>query len=286
MTHPYSATQPDQPAGADKPDRGWLSAQVSRVRSRPRHGHHDDGASWGKVHIAVGDADFALDPAPGVPGQVRREGAPDQEVVTEGGHDQDQIPPPDAEPVPTSTSEAADATVDVVREAPTVTAAEFLHSGVPILDRAPLPADEHAVPLADRMYRPRSGTKRTLQLTCSVEPAERDLIDTAAARLERSRSAFLADSALSVAQEVVTTGRPDGFVPLPDREAVDRLTKAVGAHQRAIDRAGNNLNQLVAEIYRGEIPERAMDVLDTLGACATEARLAYQRILPGGRRGA
>ncbi|MEV7118253.1 DUF1778 domain-containing protein [Kitasatospora griseola] len=219
-------------------------------------------------------------------GQVRREGAPNQEVATEGGHDQDQTPSPDAEPVPASAPEPADATVDVVREAPTVTAAQFLHLGVPVLDRAPLPVDEGGVPLADRMYRPRSGTKRTLQLTCSVEPAERDLIDTAAARLERSRSAFLADSALSVAQEIVTTGRPDGFVPLPDREAVDRLTKVVGAHQRAIDRAGNNLNQLMTEIYRGEIPERALDVLDALGACATEARLAYQRILPGGRRGA
>ncbi|GAA1146335.1 hypothetical protein GCM10009664_13030 [Kitasatospora gansuensis] len=250
------------------------------------HRHHDDGASWGKVHIAVGDADFALDPAPGVAGQDRREGAPDQGNVTEGGHDQDQISEPHADPHHRVDAERADADVRVVREAPTVTTAEFLHLRVPELDRPALPVDECIAALAERMYRPRSGTKRTLQLTCSAEPAERDLIDIAAARLGRSRSAFLADSALSVAQEVVKTGRPDGFVPLPDREAVDQLTQAVGTHQRAIDRAGNNLNQLMVEVYLGPIPERAMKVLEDLGACAAEARLAYQRVAPGGRRGA
>ncbi|MER5348935.1 hypothetical protein ABT093_01155 [Kitasatospora sp. NPDC002551] len=262
----------------DKPRRGRFLAQVTRALSRGGRGQDDDGASWGKVHIAVGDADFALDPAPGVAGRDRREGAPDQEVVTEGGHDQDELSEPDVEPV--------DADVRVVREAPTVTIAEFLHLGVPELDRPALPVDDHIVPIAERMYRPRSGTVRTKQVTCSVEPAEKDFIDIAAAKLERSRSAFLADSAMSVAQEVVKTGRPDGFVPLPDRRAVDHLTVLLGTHQRAINKAGNNLNQLMVEIYRGEIPERAMEVLSALDACATEARLAYQRVAPGGRRGA
>ncbi|MEU6234178.1 hypothetical protein [Kitasatospora sp. NPDC047058] len=270
----------------DKPRRGGFFAQVTRALSRGGRGQDDDGASWGKVHIAVGDADFALDPAPGVAGQDRREGAPDQAVVTEGSPGQDELPEPSTELLPSSDAELVDADVRVVREAPTVTTTEFLHLGAPELDRPALPMDGHAVPIAERMYRPRSGTVRTKQVTCSVEPAEKDFIDIAAAKLERSRSAFLADSAMSVAQEVVKTGRPDGFVPLPNRRAVDHLTVLLGTHQRAINKAGNNLNQLMVEIYRGEIPERAMEVLSALDACATEARLAYQRVAPGARRGA
>jgi uncharacterized protein (DUF1778 family) len=272
--------------GSDKPGRGGVFARVKQALPWTSHGHDNDGASWGKVHIAVGDADFALGPAPGVAGQDRREGAPDQEVVTGGGHDQDELPEHDAEPPQRSDAERVDDAVGVVREMPTVTAAEFLHERVPVLDRPPLPEDERIAAIAKRMYQPRSGTKRDDQLTCSVEPTEKIMIDLAAAKLELSRSAFLTNSGMSVALEVVKTGRPDGFVPLPDRKAVDQLTKAVGTHQRAIDRAGNNLNQLMAEIYRGEIPERAMQVLDALHACATEARLAYQRVVPGGRRGA
>ncbi|MFD9066004.1 hypothetical protein ACFVZ3_31325 [Kitasatospora purpeofusca] len=277
---PASAT-PEQEAqprgtGSDKPGRGGIFARVKQALPWTGHGHDDDGASWGKVHIAVGDADFALDPAPGVAGQDRREGAPDQGIVTEGGHDQDEISEPDAEP----------ADVRVVREAPTVTTAEFLHHGIPELDRPPLTEDERIAGIAARMYRPRSGTVRTKQVTSSVEPAEKDFINLAAAKLELSLSAFLANCAMSVAQEVVKTGRPDSFVPLPDRRAVDHLTVLLGTHQRAINKAGNNLNQLMVEVYRGEIPERAMEVLDALDACATEARLAYQRVAPGGRRGA
>ncbi|MFJ3214789.1 hypothetical protein ACIPLC_02525 [Kitasatospora sp. NPDC086801] len=270
--------------GSAKPGRGGIFARVKHALPWTNGGHDNDGASWGKVHIAVGDADFALDPAPGVAGQDRREGAPDQEVVTGGGHDQDELSEPSAEPLSSSDAEPAD--VRVVREAPTVTTAEFLHERVPVLDRPPLPEDERIAAIAKRMYQPRSGTKRDDQLTCSVEPTEKVMIDLAAAKLELSRSAFLANSGMSVALEVVKTGRPDGFVPLPDRKAVDQLTEAVGTHQRAIDRAGNNLNQLMVEIYRGELPERAMQVLDALHACAIEARLAYQRVLPGGRCGA
>jgi hypothetical protein len=94
------------------------------------------------------------------------------------------------------------------------------------------------------------------------------------------------DSAMSFAEAYVTTGRPNGFVPMPDREAVARLTEALGTHQRAINRAGGNLNQLMVEVYSGQIPERAMEILDELHVCATDARLAYQHVLPGGRRGA
>ncbi|WP_329581397.1 hypothetical protein OG500_17820 [Kitasatospora sp. NBC_01250] len=273
-------------AGGDKPGRGGIFARVKQALPWTSHGHDNDGASWGKVHNAVGAADFALDPAPGVAGQDRREGAPDQEVATEGGHDQDQLPEHDAEPRSDIDAERADAADRVVREAPTVTAAEFIHERVPVLDRFVLPVDDTSLPLAVRMYRPRSGTKRDDQVTCSVEPAEKELLDFVAKKLKRSRSSFLADSAMSVALEYLRTGRRDAFVPMPDYEAVTLLTEAVGTHQRAIDRAGNNLNQLMVEIYRGEIPERAMETLDALHACAIEARHAYQRVLPGGRRGA
>ncbi|MFF4342831.1 hypothetical protein ACFY00_23230 [Kitasatospora sp. NPDC001540] len=244
------------------------------------------GASWGKVHNAVGAADFALDPAPGVAGQDRREGAPDQEVMTEGGHDQDELPSHRTEPLNDIDAERAADDDRIVREAPTVTPAEFIHERVPVLDRFVLPVDDTSLPLAKRLYRPRSGTKRDDQVTCSVEPAEKELLDFVATKLKRSRSAFLADSAMSVALAYMRTDRRDAFVPMPDYEAVTLLTEAIGTHQRAIDRAGNNLNQLMVEVYSGPIPERAMKVLAELHACATEARHAYQRVLPGGRRGA
>ncbi|MFB7944560.1 DUF1778 domain-containing protein [Kitasatospora phosalacinea] len=274
--HDPEAVPDQQPpatsTGAEKTHRGWLPGVVRWGRSRPDQGQGDDGASWGKVHNAVGAADFALGPAPGVAGQDRHEGAPIQEVQAEGGQDQGQ--------------DSELAAVGIVREAPTATAAEFLHLGVAVLDRAPLSLDDHAVPLAERMYRPRSGTKRTLQLTCSVEPAERTLIDLAAAKAGRSRSAFLADSALSVAQELVATDRPDAFVPLPDREAITRLTELSSAVVRHLGRIGGNLNQVTAQGYSTLVAERVLEVLDELQALAVEARLAYQRVLPGGRRGA
>ncbi|MGW4812165.1 plasmid mobilization protein [Kitasatospora cineracea] len=281
MTHPQPHHDPEAAAdqqphgtttGAEKPHRGWFPGVVRWGRSRPDQGHDDDGASWGKVHNAVGAADFALGHAPGVAGQDRHEGAPVQDVQAEGSQDQG----PDSEL----------AAVGIVREAPTATAVEFLHLGVAVLDRAPLSLDDHAVPLAERMYRPRSGTKRTLQLTCSVEPAERTLIDLAAAKAGRSRSAFLADSALSVAQELVVTDRPDGFVPLPDREAITRLTELSSAVVRHLGRIGGNLNQVTAQGYSTLVAERVLEVLDELQALAVESRLAYQRVLPGGRRGA
>ncbi|MFI9319718.1 hypothetical protein ACIGXI_08040 [Kitasatospora aureofaciens] len=286
---PASATpgQEAQPCGtgSDKPGRGGIFARVKQALPWTGHGHDDDGASWGKVHNAVGAADFALDPATGVAEQGRREGAPDQEVMTEGGHDQDELPPHDTEPQNDLDAERADADDRVVREAPTVTPAEFIHERVPVLDRPALPVDDNTAPLAERMYRSRSGTNR-IQVTCCVEPAEKDLIDFVATKLKRSRSSFLADSAMSVAQAYMRTSRLDAFVPLPDYEANRRLTEAFGTHQRALDRAGNNLNQLMVEVYSGPIPERAMEVLDELDACATEALHAYQRVLPGGRRGA
>ncbi|MER5349047.1 hypothetical protein ABT093_01745 [Kitasatospora sp. NPDC002551] len=287
---PASATseQEAQPrgTGSDKPGRGGIFARVKQALPWTGHGHDNDGASWGKVHNAVGAADFALDPAPGVAGQDRREGAPDQEVMTEGGHDQDELPTHDTESHNDLDAERADADDRVVREAPTVTPAEFIHERVPVLDRPALPVDDNTAPLAERMYRPRSGTKRDDQITCSVEPAEKELLDFIATKLKRSRSAFLADSAMSVAQAYMRTGRLDAFVPMPDYEAIALLTEAIGTHQRAIDRAGNNLNQLMVEVYSGPIPERAMEVLTELHACATQARHAYQRVLPGGRRGA
>ncbi|MER7670665.1 hypothetical protein ABTY61_19655 [Kitasatospora sp. NPDC096128] len=273
-------------AGSGKPGRGGILTRVKQALPWTNHGHDNDGASWGKVHNAVGAGDFALDPAPGVAGQDRREGAPDQEVMTEGGHDQDEPPAHDTEPHSDIDAERADAADRVVREAPTVTPAEFIHERVPVLDRPALPVDDNTAPIAERMYRPRSGTNRDDQITCSVEPAEKELIDFVAKKLKRSRSSFLADSVMSVALAYMRTGRLDAFVPMPDYEAIALLTEAVGTHQRAIDRAGNNLNQLMVEVYSGPIPERAMEVLESLDACATEALHAYQRVLPGDRRGA
>ncbi|MFF1961772.1 hypothetical protein ACFVWX_32980 [Streptomyces sp. NPDC058220] len=72
-------------------------------------------------------------------------------------------------------------------EPATIAPDAFVHHGVAAND-LPSPADDDTAPgserrrrLSDVLYRPRSGTKRDVQLTCSAEPAERDFIDHASA---------------------------------------------------------------------------------------------------------
>jgi uncharacterized protein (DUF1778 family) len=233
------------------------------------------------------DAVFALVPAPAGAGTGPTHGAGTEAgagVEAERGLRQDQQSP--AEP----SEPAADT---VVRLAPTVTAAAFVHHGIPAND-VPSPDHDDSKPgaerrrhLSDVLYRPRSGTKRDLQLTCSAEPAERDFIDLAARKAKRSRSMYLMDCALTFAHAYLSDQRPDGVAALPSPQATQDLMVLFGRLIREFGRIGNNLNQLVYAVHKGELPDRALDAQDELHQVAQRARLLLDQVLAGGgRRGA
>ncbi|MFD7897429.1 plasmid mobilization protein [Streptomyces sp. NPDC059743] len=250
-------------------------------------GNDNGGASWGEVHIAGGDAAFALVPAPAGADSGRAQRGTDQAgMEAERGLHQGQEPP---------TEPGEPAAVDVGRFAPTVTPDAFVHHGVAAND-LPMPADDDddEAPWAGRrrrlsevLYRPRSGTKRDVQLTCSAEPAERDFIDHAAREAKRSRSAYLMDAALTFAHAYLPDQRPAAVPALPSPQATQDLLVLFGKLIREFHRVGVNLNQITRAIHTGELPDRAMDVLDELYQVARLSRRVLEQVLAGGgRRGA
>jgi len=244
-----------------------------------------DGASWGEVHIAGGDAVFAHVPAPAGAGFGPAHGAgAEAGVEAERGLHQEQQPP--AEP-------SEPATDAVVRLAPTVSVDVFVHHSVAAND-VPAPVHDDTAPGAERrrhlsevLYRPRSGTKRTKQLTCSAEPAERTFLKRAAREAGRSLSAYLMDAGLTFAHAYLPDQRPDGIAALPSPQATQDLMVLFGRLIREFGRIGNNLNQLVYAVHKGELPDRALEDLDELHEVAQCARLLLDQVLAGGgRRGA
>lgn len=237
-------------------------------------GDDNDGASWSKVHIAGGDADFALGPVPRVAGPDRHQGAPDRQEEAERGllpgHPHAEHP---------------------ARFAPTVTPDAFVHRRVAALDIPALPIDTDSLvtsrrPLSEILYRPRSGIKRDIQLTASAESAEREFIDLAAKAAKRSRSAFLMDAALTFAHAYLGDQRPDGVPALPSPQALQELTRLCGKLLREIHRVGVNLNQIARAINMGTLPDSTDDVLAEVHALARAARLALEHVVSGCRHGA
>ncbi|MEV0038875.1 plasmid mobilization relaxosome protein MobC [Streptomyces sp. NPDC050804] len=246
-------------------------------------GNDNGGASWGEVHIAGGDAAFALAPAPAGADSGRAQRGTDRAgVEAERGLHQQQ---------PAGPSEPAAAVFG--RFAPTVTPDVFVHPGVAAND-LPSPAVDDTAPgserrrrLSDVLYRPRSGTKRDVQLTCSAEPAERDFIDRAAREAKRSRSAYLMDAALTFAHAYLPDQRPAAVPALPSPQATQDLLVLFGKLIREFHRVGVNLNQITRAIHTGELPDRATGVLDELHQVARLSRRVLEQVLAGGgRRGA
>ncbi|MFC9652351.1 plasmid mobilization relaxosome protein MobC [Streptomyces sp. NPDC056937] len=238
-------------------------------------GNDNGGASWSKVHIAGGDADFALDPAAGAAGQVRHQVAPGRQEEAERG----LLPGQDHQ------------AEHPARFAPTLTPDAVVHRRVEALDLPVLPDDTDALitsrrPLSEILYRPRSGTKRDVQLTASAEFAEREFIDLAARAAKRSRSAFLMDAALTFAHAYLGNQRPDGIPALPSPQALQELTLLCGKLLREIHRVGVNLNQIARAINTGALPDSTDDVLAEVHALARAGRLALEHVVSGCRHGA
>jgi hypothetical protein len=177
------------------------------------------------------------------------------------------------------------------RFAPTLTPDAFVHCRVAALDIPALPVDTYVLvtsrrPLSEILYRPRSGTKRDIQLTASAESAEREFIDLAAKVAKRSRSAFLMDAALTFAHAYVPDQRPDGVPALPSPQALQDLTRLCGRLLREIHRVGVNLNQIARAVNTGTWPDHTDDVLAEVHALARAARLALEHVVSGCRHGA
>ncbi|HEY5834262.1 MobC family plasmid mobilization relaxosome protein [Streptomyces sp.] len=240
-------------------------ARVSRTLTG-----HSDGASWSKVHIAGGDADFAIVPAPaGTVSDRAREGEAERGLLP--GQDHDAEHP--------------------ARFATTLTPDVFVHRRVAALDVPALPLDTDSLvtsrrPLSEILYRPRSGIKRDIQLTASAESAEREFIDLAAKAAKRSRSAFLMDAALTFAHAYLGDQRPDGVPELPSPQALQDLTRVCGKLLREIHRVGVNLNQIARAINMGTLPDSTDDILAEVHALARAGRLALEHVVSGCRHGA
>ncbi|MEY9843065.1 uncharacterized protein (DUF1778 family) [Streptacidiphilus sp. BW17] len=175
------------------------------------------------------------------------------------------------------------------RFAPTITADAFVYRGVaandvPAPEHPDAPGAERRRHLSEALYRPRSGAKRTVQLTCSAEPAERDFIDLAARKAKRSRSMFLMDCALTFAHGYLSDQRPEGVAALPSPQATQDLMVLFGKLIREFGRIGTNLNQLMRAVHTGVLPDRAEETLDELHRVARLARLLLQQTLDGGGR--
>ncbi|MFC4034176.1 plasmid mobilization relaxosome protein MobC [Streptomyces polygonati] len=260
--------QPDNNPGVpgtledDRRSKPGVFARIGRTLMG-NAGGHSDGASWSEVHIAGGDADFALEPAPTGAGTDRAHGAQTKSGEAERGLHQDQEQPPDRD---------ANDRADAVRCAPA--------------DDEPDPDGITRRPLSEVLYRPRSGLKRTVQLTCSAEPAEREFIDQAAREAKRSRSAYLMDAALAFAHAYLPDQRPSGIPPLPSPQATQDLMVRFGKMQREFHRIGINLNQITRAAHMGLLSDRADEVLDELDAAARAARRALQHTIAGCRHGA
>jgi len=242
-------------------------------------GQDNSGASWSKVHIAGGDADFALDPAPAGAGTDRAQRGTDGEGEAERGLPQEQD------------QRTNDPAEQPSRFAPTVTDDEFVQRGIAALDVPTLPTHTDRLvtsrrPLSEVLYRPRSGTKRTIQLTASAEPAEKAFIDSAAKAAKRSRSAFLMDAGLTFAHAYLGDQRPDGVPALPSPQALQDLTVLFGQLMRDINRVGVNLNQITRAVNMDTLPDHAEEILTEVDALARAGRLALEHTIAGCSHGA
>jgi hypothetical protein len=242
-------------------------------------GQDHSGASWSKVHIAGGDADFALDPAPAGAGADRAQRGTGGQGQAERGLLQEQH------------QRTNDTAEQPTRFAPTVTDDEFVQRGIAALDFPALPTETDKLvasrrPLSEILYRQRSGTKRTIQLTASAEPAEKVFIDLAAKAAKRSRSAFLMDAGLTFAYAYVGDQRPDGVPALPSPQDMQQLTLLFGQLIRELHRVGVNLNQITRAVNMDTLPDHAEDVLAEVHATARASRLALEHTIAGCRHGA
>ncbi|MEU7168794.1 plasmid mobilization relaxosome protein MobC [Streptomyces morookaense] len=115
--------------------------------------------------------------------------------------------------------------------------------------------DVDAPALPALMNRKRTVEKRDQEKTIRFTPTAVRLITAAAQQRGQKFAGFVGDAALAVA-----LGRT-GLHGSPEDDPIRPLIEAIEAHTVALNRIGNNLNQITGAIHRGTVPEHADAVL-------------------------
>ncbi|QLE71778.1 hypothetical protein FGW37_09300 [Streptomyces rectiverticillatus] len=209
-------------------------------------------ASWSER--ASNEASSALAPAPGVAEEAGRQGVPEPGEVA-------------AEP----------------RTAP-VANSDAPHTEPPVNALLPVEQPSWRAPdapmLLALMNRKRTTEKRDQVKNIRFTPTAVHIISKAAERRGQKFAGFVGDAALAVA-----LGK--GLVGSPEDDPIRPLVEAIETHTVALNRAGNNLNQITEAIHRGTIAEHAHVVLDRVDqAVQRNYRLMDQFVAEGVAHGA
>jgi hypothetical protein len=206
-------------------------------------------ASWSER--ASNEASSALALAPGVAEEkAERQGAPEpEEGVAE-----------------TSCQPAADSVVPCTKPS----------ADVQPPAEQPSWRDPDAPVLPALMNRKSTVEKRDQEKTIRFTRSAVRVISAAAHQRGQKFAGFVGDAALAVA-----LGNA-GLVGSPEDDPLRPLIEAVEAHTVALNRIGNNVNQITAAIHRGTVPERAEAVLDRVEQAAQNSYRLIDRLLAEG----
>ena len=166
----------------------------------------------------------------------------------------------------------APSTTPVADSAPELALAE------PPIDTAP-PVEQpswrepDAPALPALMNRKRTTEKRDQEKTIRFTPTSVRIIAKEAERRGQKFAGFVGDAALAVA-----LGRA-GLVGSPEDDPVRPLIEAMETHTVALNRVGNNLNQITAAIHRGIVPEHAEAVLARVEQAVESSYRLIDRLL-------
>ncbi|MET7737972.1 hypothetical protein ABZT02_42790 [Streptomyces sp. NPDC005402] len=162
----------------------------------------------------------------------------------------------------------------------------------PVADPAPSPveAPAHTPPPIEQpswrepevptlpalMNRKRTTEKRDQEKTVRFTPTAVRIITEEAERRGQKFAGFVGDAALAVA-----LGKA-GLVGSPEDDPIRPLIEAIEVHTVALNRTGNNLNQITGAIHRGTVPEHAEAVLALVEQAAENSYQLIDRLLTEG----
>jgi len=210
-------------------------------------------ASWSER--ASNEASSALAPAPG---------------VAEEEAERQRAPEPEEEMTAPSTALTANSVAP--------------YAEPPAVNRSPVEQPSWREPDAPElpalMNRKRTTEKRDQEKTIRFTPTAVRIIATEAERRGQKFAGFVGDAALAVA-----LGKA-GLVGSPEDDPIRPLIEAIEAHTVALNRVGNNLNQITGAIHRGTVPEHAEAMLARVEQTAEASYRLIDQLLAGAGHGA
>ena len=210
-------------------------------------------ASWSER--ASNEASSALAPAPG---------------VAEEEAERQRAPEPEEEMTAPSTALTANSVAP--------------YAEPPAVNRSPVEQPSWREPdapvLPALMNRKRTTEKRDQEKTIRFTPTAVRIIATEAERRGQKFAGFVGDAALAVA-----LGKA-GLVGSPEDDPIRPLIEAIEAHTVALNRVGNNLNQITGAIHRGTVPEHAEAMLARVEQTAEASYRLIDQLLAGAGHGA